>query len=475
MTRNIFKRVWNSLFNDGSNVFNEAFLIGGGNQTDYDQEMQTYFDKGYNINPVVYSVINQQATKTASIPYYIRKIEDVQAKKKLDILNKATQSNLTARQKVKKLILENKAFSNDDLEMPLKQPNITQTWTEFHSLYKTFLKLTGNVYIYMLTPIDGMNKGMPIAIYLLPSQDMKIVLKAKANMIGIESPIDYYMLIRGKQYLHFPAGSVIHIKYANPNYSEQGEHLYGQSPLKAALKNLESSNAALGLNIKTLKSGGAFGFIHAKNSALREDQAKEIKERLMEMNNSPDDLSKIAGISAEIGFTRLSLTSDELKPFDYFKLDEKQICNVLGWSDKLLNNDDGAKYDNVNSFMRQVVTDNIVPDLLLLSKALNEYFLPRFKGYENTEIVYDVSELPEMQDDVEKMVSWAILLLDRGVLNRKEVRDLLVFEDTENPDFDVYTVSADLFTLEEALEAGFTTDNQSNGALLNEVMKYARS
>ena len=87
--------------------------------------------------------------------------------------------------------------------------------------------------------------------------------------------------------------------------------------MRAALRNIESSNSAMELNIKTLKSGGAFGFIHGKGPAgITQAQAKELKERLIEMNASPENLGKIAGVSAELGFQRISLTSEELKPFD---------------------------------------------------------------------------------------------------------------------------------------------------------------
>ena len=44
------------------NKFNQAFfkLIGGG-FTSYDDNQKTYIDKGYNVNPFVYSVVNQIA------------------------------------------------------------------------------------------------------------------------------------------------------------------------------------------------------------------------------------------------------------------------------------------------------------------------------------------------------------------------------------------------------------------------------
>ena len=91
MDNNIIKRVWNALKNTQPNKFNDAFLYQfGGGYTSYDQNGNSYLDNGYNKNSIVYSVVNQQSNKTASIPYYIRKIEDESSKSKLDVLNKAT-------------------------------------------------------------------------------------------------------------------------------------------------------------------------------------------------------------------------------------------------------------------------------------------------------------------------------------------------------------------------------------------------
>jgi len=306
-------------------------------------------------------------------------------------------------QKLKHIALETKAFADQSAPLPLKQPNPYQSWTEFGQLYKTFIRMTGNAYIYTPSVEDGMNAGVPQALYLLPSHLVKIVVKEDVSFLGLENPVKEYMLIEGSLQSTFPAEDVIHIRYGNPNYSEDGSHLYGHSPLRALLKNIQSSNDAMELNAKTMKSGGAFGFIHGKNVPITEEQAQQLKQRLTEMNDDPSDLARIAGTSAEMGFTRISLTADELRPFDYLKFDMKQICNALGWSDNLMNNDDGGKHDKQLEERKRVVTDNIVPDLKLLTDALNESFLPRFKGYQNYCLEFDIMELPEMQDDAKEL------------------------------------------------------------------------
>lgn len=448
------------------NKYADAFfkLLGSG-FTSYDDDNKTYLEDGYGVNPDVYAIIQQMASKTVSIPYYLKKVKDENAKHSLQALKKSTKQNFSTQQYIKSKTLETKAFEQKEIPFPLDRPNGFQSWSEIFALYKTFIRTTGNFYLYMLSPEDGVNKGVPMQCYVLPSHLMQIVLKDDFDLLSIESPVSHYILTEGTSYVEFNAEDVIHVKLPNPFFDFEGGHLYGLSPLKAALSNIQSSNEALSNNVKTLQNGGAFGFIHGKGTPLQAEQAKELKDRMLEMDASPERLSKIAGVSSEIGFTRIALTTDELKPFDYLKHDQKAICNVLGWSDKLLNNDSGAKYDNVNQFRKQVVTDNIIPDLQLLEEALQNDFLPRFKGYENTTLFWDYSDLPEMQEDMEKLSKICNDKLDRGVISRDEYRAAMRYPVLETPEMKAHTVGLGIQTLEDAiigidLDDNLTLDEQ---------------
>ena len=411
----------------GKNVYNEAFFsyLGAG-YTSYDVDNKTYIDKGYNTNPDVYACITQMATKTISVPYEVKIVNDKESYKKLKNFHKATSGNFDFLQQIKKANLERKSYDEIDLAFPLEQPNETQTWSDVWGLYKTYLKLTGNCYFYLLSPEEGKNAGVPVQLYVLPAHLIQIVLKEKANMLSTESPIDHYVLIEGNSLIKFKAKDIIHIKYSNPNFDLSGSHLYGMSPLRSALRNINSQNSAIDLNVKTLQNGGAFGFIHGKGSPLTQDQANSLKERLVEMDASPDRLSRIAGASGELAFTRISLTTDELKPFDYLKYDQKAICNVLNWPDELLNNDGKASLGSTdtNQARKQAITDNILPDLVLLQDSLNKNFIKKFKGYENAVIEWDIDDLPEMQEDMGKKMEW----LSKAPLTPNEVRHALKYD-----------------------------------------------
>ena len=445
----IFKR------NDAAkdNKYNKAFFKwAGGLSTNYDSNATTYIDKGYNINPLVYSVVNQVANKTASIPFYIKKVDDKQIKSKIDNLIKSTNYNLTPAQELRKAKYESKAYDSDYKELPLERPNPLQTWVEFIALYETFMSTTGNAYIYLMSPKEGANKGVPIAWYLLPSHLMEIHIKTDVDLVGIQNPIDYYTLSQGQEDIRFEADSIVHVKYSNPNFDEQGQHLYGVSPLRACLKNIESSNELLDLSIKTHKNAGVFGFIHSKGGGLLDGQAKGIKDKILEMDASNARMSNILATSGELGFTRMSLTTDELKPFEYLQFDAKQICNALGWDDKLMGNDAGAKYDNYNLAMKKGITGKIMPDLKLLEQAINSYILPLYKECKGSVWQFDISEVPEMQQDMEMLVNWSKEMLDRGAITRNEFRLLTKFVASDDADMDVLTVNSDIMTLSQSLE-----------------------
>lgn len=428
----------------GKNSFNQAFFqFWGGGYTQYDVNNRSYIEKGYNHNPDVFSCVNQMATKTASVPYCVKDIKDKTAYRKLKQLDNATKGLHSFVQKIQKSALENKAYSDSEKPFPLEVPNETQCWSEIFALYKTYMKTIGNCYFYILSPSDGMNAGTPIQLYVLPAHLMQIVLKPNANMLGVDSPISHYILIEGNGMIKFKAKDIIHIKYPNPNFDLNGEHLYGMSPLRSALRNIQSQNDAIDLNIKTLQNGGAFGFIHAKNgqTPLTQDQADSLKERLVEMDRNPERLSRIAGSSAEIGFTRISLTTDELKPFDYLEWDRKTICNVLIWPDELLSNDGKASLGSTdtNQARKQAVTDNILPDLKLLEEPFTKRFIQKFKGYENSVIEWDITELPEMQTDMKEMSE----TLNTIPLTPNEVRTAFKYESLPDDGMDVVWIKTD--------------------------------
>ena len=157
----------------------------------------------YAVLSIAYKLYLDYSTGTIYYPDYFTNLVAKQSNALFEILGYNTEVVKHPYEPSMKVILENKAYDDEELMMPLERPNVNQSWSEFHALYKTMLALTGNVYIYLLAPTEGMNAGKPIAVYILPSHLIKIVTKDNISLLGVESPIKSYMLIEGKTYIDF--------------------------------------------------------------------------------------------------------------------------------------------------------------------------------------------------------------------------------------------------------------------------------
>ena len=380
MAKNRLLIAWDALRNPEKltkNLLYEAvFKLIGGQTNTYNPTLETLLVEGYGNNPDVNAMVNQMASKSTIVPYFIKKVED----KKMHNLVKSYPNDLTFQQKKALKEIKKKAYSDSEMSMPLERPNPLQTWEDLIFLYKVYLKVCGNVYFYKMMPQEGMNAGVPLQLYILPSHWMQIVLKQGASSLSVENPIDYYIMNQGNQLVKFEVDTVIHIKRTNPFFDYSGSQLYGYSELMAAIRNINSSNSFIDTNVKTSQNSGVYGFIHAADGAtpLDYDQAQELKQRLVDMDNSSAKLSNIAGASAKLGFTRISLTTDELKPFDFLSNDRRTLANCLNWKVELLNEErDGTGFavDGLIEARKQVMLDNIKPDLDLLASYLNPEFI----------------------------------------------------------------------------------------------------
>lgn len=444
------------------NTFNKALLgyIGGG-LTKYDYDGQVILNEGYNKNSDVFSVISQISRKFASVPGNLNKVQN---KKGLKELKQLYTKQLDVASLARKRILETKAYSNEEIEEPLERPNYYQSDTEYKELWETFMLLNGNAYQWMFRPSAGLNEGKPLSRFLLPSHLVQIVLKENAQFETMESPVSHYILVIGDRFAEFKEEDVIHSKFPNPNYDLSGSHLYGQSPLRSALMDIQTSNVTKENNIGTMQSGGVYGFIHAKDgqTPLTQAQADDLKQRLVEMKSSAEILGRIAGASAPLGFTQVSVDTDKLLPFDYLKSSQKAICNNLGWSDLLLNNEGGAKYDNLDAVWRMAISNRIAPDLKIYEDGLNEKYYPKFEELGTVHITFDISELPEMQNDMSQLVTWLSTALDNGAITPREFRVALKYSDIDTPEMNTHFMKSGLITLEDAILADTTTLNSFN-------------
>lgn len=431
-----------------TNSYNQAFFqYINGQKISFDYKRRSYLDAYLN-NPDINAIINQIADKSNEVPYYIKKVADQKSYHKRERIMQSTKGNLSIQQLAQKKLFETKAFESEEIDLKLKRPNPLHTWKELFALYRIFMETDGNAYFYTVKAENGNNAGKIKQVYILPSNLVDIVLKKDSDTIVDDNPIDFYMLSEGDQRIKFPQEEIIHIKYANPNYDMSGSHLYGLSPLRAALKNIMSSDSALEHNVKNMKNGGVFGFYYSDdvNTPLKSEDVFAFKEKLIDMNDDPGNLSRIAGTAIKLGFTKLSVDADQLKAIENLNFDRKVFANLLGWSDILLNSGDSSTYNNIQQEKRRVLTGKVQAGLLLLQEAFNSKLVPFLDGCDSSCVwEWDISEMPEMQEDIEKMIKW----MKEAYLTPNEIRQAVKYETLDIEGMDSVWVAGGLTRIDD--------------------------
>lgn len=439
--RNPFKILKDEIVNKLNHM---SFRLYGVGDVPLDVKNTWAIETAFLQNPDVYSILMQQASKTTSVPHFIRKKQKEEDYKSYQY----KQKNLTPDTMgvLRLLQAENKAFEKEVYKpLPLDKPNPLMGWNEFWQLTKIYYRGCGNVFWYILRN----EQKQPIAIYVLPSHLMQIKLKQDAWKLTLESPVLGYEIIYNQLSIPFYENEVVHIKMPNPRWTFDAQQLYGQAPLTAAYLNTENQIQANKHLYKMFKSSGAFGFIFSKGEAMTQEQAEQFTQRIKEMDESKERMAKISGVGKEIGFQRISLANDELQPWSALSWDRKVLCNVLGWPDELLNNDgkSGLGGSEAKEARKIALMDNIYPDLLIFQEVFNEQFLKYFKGYEGFVLNFDISEMPEMQEDFAKMLEWA----DKAPLTLNEVRELIKFDKLDEDGMEDVWISRTKIRLEEAM------------------------
>ncbi len=81
------------------NKWADAFVgMIGGNYSQLDNQQSTYLTEGFQKNSAVFSVIRQRYEKVRSIPYYLKKVDSLESKSKLDVLLKGTNYDFSPAQ-----------------------------------------------------------------------------------------------------------------------------------------------------------------------------------------------------------------------------------------------------------------------------------------------------------------------------------------------------------------------------------------
>lgn len=420
---------------------------------------QSYITEGYLGNADVYAIVSFLARKAASIPWYVYKLKPGEKARNSFMRYKNLSKGIQFQGAFEQALIERKnAYSenvvmNSPLARLLENPNPQQSQDQFlENLFGYhFISGEGNIY-----GNDGNIGGQFLELNVLPTQFLDIY----------PDPRDLYGLLGYKlmvgQGIDLPKEKVMQWKTWNPEFNDVTRtHMRGLSPMKAAYSTLRMSNAAADASAMMAKNGGAKGAIVPKPignnvATLTYEQAQIVKQAVNQDINGLDNKGRINVLQTPWDYLNFGLSSVDMDLVKTMQMSLQQWCRVFGMPTVLFDTDT-TSYNNYQNALRDLMTNTIVPKCAQLRDELNKFLLPKFG--EDVYIDYDITALPELQQDMERM---SRILRDANWLTMDEKRMAMNYE-SKGGAYDHSYVNQGLVQLEQvSMDLTIPDDNSFN-------------
>ena len=421
-----------------------------------------YVQDGYLGNADVFAIVQFLARKASSIPWYVYRLEgDDKAKKSLYEYKKLTNlrggtNNLDKVMMLRKNAYRENIVMDSPLAKLLDRPNQYQAQDAFlENLFGyRFLSGEGNIY-----GNDGGLGGKFTELNVLPTQFLQIY----ADPNDVYGVLGYRLqLMKGRD---LPKENVLMWKGWNPDFNETTRaHQRGVSPVMAAYKTLRMSNSAYDASAMMASNGGAKGALTPKVMTnglftnVTPGQAADIQNTVNDKLNGTDNKGRVGVLQTPWEYLNFGLSSIDMELVKAMQVSLQQWCRVFGLPAVIFDTDTSS-YNNYQNAMRDLVTNTIVPMCANLRDELNHWLLPRYG--EDLFIDFDITALPEMQQDMERMVR---SLRDANWLTMDEKRVAMNY-DEKGGAWDMSYVNQGLIPIEYAgMTLDVSNDTSSNNS-----------
>lgn len=354
----------------------------------------------------LYTIVNKIMKTANLVPIYEYRIRDKKAYKKYRILERKAAKNPK-----NSILYEVKELQNEALELYpgevqelLDEPNQWQSKGEFYSLCYLFMLLTGNRYIAKNVLTEAANAGKvyeltnlpPNFMYPLPTNDIP------RRVGGYE-----FTLYNSK--IPFTTEQIIHGKYPNPVFDYQGNELVGLSPLQAGNRTLTTTANQVEYANQSLKNAGAGGVMVAEDASdsvvealgsMKEDVLRDLGSAYDGRSNV--NVNKLGFLAGKWNYLKIFIDPVNMQLLEQSKYTFKQLCNIYGVDAKLFNNDEGAKYDNMDAAEQELYVNAALPLVHGLCDDLQRGLAPMYG--EDVVIAPDITDIPALQENKETVI-----------------------------------------------------------------------
>ena len=397
-----------------------------------------YITLGYAFNPTVYSVVSLRATAAKQIPWLVYRITNKSKFRQYSAIT-TKADNLHRSLKLKEESLEE--VEGTPLNELMTRPNPYQTIQDFVEELWTFRDVVGNAYWMNVT---NPGTGKVLQMHPLPGDRMRIIGGTPMD------PVAGYRL-DGWGNSDLTKDSVVHWKYPNPVWKEDGRSLYGMPPLRAAAAIISQDNMGIQGQSAAFLNEGLKGFITGTEQTDIEytpEQAEALLEKLASKTGYKNNKS-LAFHRSPLNFVKVGESPVDLGVMEARKMNREILCNIFRIHPSLLSTD-ASTLDNFKEARKALITTSVLPDIDSLKDHLNYRVASTF-GPEYY-IDYDLMAISEIQDDLDTLAN-TLKTMDWVTLNEK--RTATQYDRYENEAADKLYQAMGLQELGSEFDTGF--------------------
>ena len=369
--------------------------------------IQRLFGQSRFTDSVIKMIANGVVYDSASLEFYLKSATnngDV-----FTVINKITEpaSNLP----IKQVDIKTGEEKPGKALKLLEDPNPLMNRTEFIEGALTFYYIFGEGFIVGNTIENGLNKGQPLRLELLPPHCM-------VEMIGtVQEPIKGWNLrwsMGGKADYTFE--EVFHWKDFNPNYDETGNWLRGMSRLRPIFKSIQGSDASYDSLIGSFQNMGAYGVLTIlgekmdngtyANKAVTKEQLSGFKNQVKQFYGAKKR-GEIIATNKSVEWTPFGFKPVDMEILNSLPVFSGKICDAYNVPDILLSGGTkDKKYDNYGQAELSLWTGAIEPGVNNFLDKFSKWLMPKFPGEEGTKFIADYSNIPCLQEAMRLKIKW---------------------------------------------------------------------
>ena len=398
----------------------------------------TYIDEGYRKNATIYSLVNIITKASSTIPFMIyEKVNESELKKYKAMTSGMIDGGILHKANMirKHALVE---LEHTELHDLLERPNPAQSYASWMSEIVAYGKLTGNRYIYGLSPETGENASKYKELYVMPSQIIEIISG------GIMQPVKEYKVEYNGNY-SIAAENICHIKDFNPYYDGTGSHLYGQSPLKAGLRSLTTNNEAVQTGVKYLQNQTARGVLMSDEGDLNEVQAQQLKDKFRSNFQGSGNAGDVIITPKKLSWVNFGLNASDLSLIEQYNASIKDLCNIYNVPVQLLNNTESSTYNNMKEAKKALYQNCVIPEMLKIRDELNRWLVPMYG--DKLFLDFDFSVIPELQEEMDKVVDQ---MSKAWWISPNEKRASMSYGEEENEAMNEFYIPANLLPISDS-------------------------